>query len=248
MVGASRRAHLRERQAIATYFTSAGLQKLAQSESGGRADLVHYPSGYTRSGVKSSASGLYGYLDSTWQQEASKAGVDVSMYPRAYMAPADVQTAVAAQTPTSHWMCAGCNSVASGMAGNPQYVSYTPTATGSGASSDSGGYVTSDDPAFNPGGRTSSNNTATGAGSGYIWNPETGTYFNPDTGDVKPPGTPGLEPPGIGEGAPGDVRGAGKGLAAIATYASNWLIQIALIVLGIVLIAAAAWRLAEEKA
>jgi len=111
---------------MALYWTQSGLSQLAQSESGGRADLIHYPSGYTKGGVRSSASGLYGYLDSTWVTYAGRAGVDTNLYPRAYMAPAEVQTAVAAQTPISHWTCPGCNSVAEGMAGNPQYVSATP--------------------------------------------------------------------------------------------------------------------------
>ena len=45
----------------------------------------------------SSASGLYQFINSTWRSYASKIGVDTSVYPTAKSAPADVQTAVAAE-------------------------------------------------------------------------------------------------------------------------------------------------------
>jgi len=81
------------------YWTPEQLTKLQPTE--GRFDQIHYPSGYTSSGVKSSASGGYGFLDSTWRQFA---GPEISaQYPRAYMAPPEVQTAVALRTPQSHW-------------------------------------------------------------------------------------------------------------------------------------------------
>jgi hypothetical protein len=111
------------------FWTSQGLQGLAQSESGGNASLIHYPSGYTSSGTRSSASGLYGYLDSTWRTYAPQAGVDVSQYPRAYMAPASVQTQVAAITPTSNWTCPGCNARADQLAMNSANVTGTPSGT-----------------------------------------------------------------------------------------------------------------------
>lgn len=108
------------------YWTAAGLSGLAQSESSGRPDLVHYPTGYTPQGTKSSASGLYGFLDSTWKTYAGQAGVDVSQYPRAYMAPADVQTKVAAITPISNWTCPGCNATASRLAQSSANITATP--------------------------------------------------------------------------------------------------------------------------
>jgi hypothetical protein len=46
-------------------------------------------------GKGSTASGGYQFADKTWQEQARKAGFDPSLYPRAMMAPADVQDAVA---------------------------------------------------------------------------------------------------------------------------------------------------------
>lgn len=228
------------------FWTSSGLQKLAQSESGGRANLVHYPPG---SGVKSSASGLYGFLDSTWRQQATQAGVDTSLYPRAYQAPAAVQTQVAALTPTSHWTCPGCNSTATRLANDPANVSGSPESGGF-TSGDQGGSSLTYDPAQQGG-----DNTGSAAGSegnsGYIFNPDTGTYFNPNTGDVKPPGTPGLNPPagpGTGEGTPGDLGTSGTGgLPQILTYFWDKILRLSLIVLGVVLVAVAAWAMARGE-
>ena len=50
---------------------------------------------YTAHSPTSSASGAYQYIDSTWVAQAKAAGVDISQYPHAYMAPPDVQDAVA---------------------------------------------------------------------------------------------------------------------------------------------------------
>jgi hypothetical protein len=108
------------------FWTAQALPRLAQSESSGNPGLIHYPTGYTPSGVRSSASGLYGFLDSTWQSQAGTLGIDTSRYPRAYMAPADVQTRVAANTPISNWTCPGCNARASALATDPNNISDTP--------------------------------------------------------------------------------------------------------------------------
>jgi LAS superfamily LD-carboxypeptidase LdcB len=43
----------------------------------------------------SSASGAYQFIDSTWRSRAQAAGVDIRQYPRAFMAPPDVQDKVA---------------------------------------------------------------------------------------------------------------------------------------------------------
>lgn len=50
---------------------------------------------YTIQNPTSSASGAYQYIDSTWAAQAKAAGVDISQYPHAYMAPPEVQDAVA---------------------------------------------------------------------------------------------------------------------------------------------------------
>ena len=195
---------------MALYWTSSGLSRLAQSESSGRADLVHYPSGYTKSGVPSSASGLYGYLDSTWVTYASRAGVDTSVYPRAYMAPADVQTAVAAQTPISHWTCPGCNSVAESMSGNPQYVSATPG---------SGGPI-QDDPSYSSGRGTGleidpSDPAATDPAGGA---PSTTNQGVTGTGTSST--SSGLK---AGTGTPVNVGLQSSTVNSITTWLTNWL-------------------------
>jgi len=239
------------------YWTPQALPKLRTSE--GRYDQIHYPSGYTSSGVRSSASGGYGFLDSTWRTFAPQAGVDTNQYPRAYMAPPAVQDQVASITPVSNWTCAGCNSTASALARNPVYVSSTPQSVSGGSGGDPSGFSTSDDPAFTqPGGggtNTTTGGTASsgdyGGGTDYIFNPETGTYFNPDTGQVQLPGTPGLSPPagpGTGEGTPGDLGTGGTGgLPAILSYGWDKLIRIALILLGVLLVIVAAWAMVEGE-
>ncbi len=106
------------------YWTPAGIEALQPTE--GRWDQIHYPSGYTKEGVKSSASGGAGYLDSTWREFAPKAGVDLNQYPRAYLAPPEVQKKVIAITPISHWTGSKdgvpWNPAAQQLARNPAYV------------------------------------------------------------------------------------------------------------------------------
>ena len=62
------------------------LETIKKRESGGNYNI--------RSG-SSSASGAYQFIDSTWRGRAQKAGVDIQQYPRAFMAPPDVQDKVA---------------------------------------------------------------------------------------------------------------------------------------------------------
>lgn len=255
------------------FWTPSGLKKLAQSESGGRADLIHYPSGYTRSGVRSSASGLYGFLDTTWQQQAQRAGVDTSQYPRAYMAPADVQTYVASQTPTSHWTCPGCNNVASGMAGSSQYVSATPATAISGDGGSYGDYGRGGSPGGDP--NYGITGTPYSGGTGLTIDPENdpgpGPSASPysDAGgagsgyDADLGGGGGSVPSGEGSGFDADLGGLAGAAAGLAGGGSggkagglrelykagkNTMVQVGLIVLGIILIAAAAWKLAQDSA
>ena len=200
---------------MALYWTSEGLSRLAQSESSGRADLVHYPSGFTNSGVKSSASGLYGYLDSTWVTYASRAGVDTSVYPRAYMAPAEVQTAVASQTPISHWTCPGCNSVAESMSGSPQYVSATPG---------TGGPI-QDDPSYSSGRGTGltidpSDPAATDPAGAGTNQGVTGTGVSPSGATTGATTSSGLK---AGTGTPVNVGLQSSTVNSITTWLTNWL-------------------------
>jgi hypothetical protein len=224
-----------------SFWTPQALGPLAQSESSGNASLIHYPSGYTSSGIRSSASGLYGYLDSTWQTYAGQAGVDTSLYPRAYMAPASVQNQVALITPTSNWTCPGCNATASRLATDPSNVTGSTIAAGpadsaSGANSGVG-------PDSNPLGSSVTQNpsgTSTTSGSGLAG----------DTGQGAPV-TQGLQTGTINaiqtwvtsiENAVGtSFSGALKsGQTAVATWfagVENWFVRFGLIVLGIILVA-----------
>lgn len=111
---------------MAQYWTPSGLAAIAQTESSGNPTAVN-PS--------SSASGLYGFLDSTWQSIAPTVGVDINQYPTAASAPSSVQTAVAANTPISNWTCPGCNSAAAGIAAGLGNVTNTPFLTGVDANS-----------------------------------------------------------------------------------------------------------------
>jgi hypothetical protein len=147
-----------------SYWTPQALGALANSESSGRADLIHYPSGYTPQGVRSSASGLYGYLDSTWQTYAPQAGVDTTLYPRAYMAPASVQTQVALITPTWNWTCHTCNDTASSLARNPSNVSDTPAS-----------------------GATVATGPDTQVGAGATYDPATGQAIDPSNSPTSQP-------------------------------------------------------------
>jgi len=62
------------------------LETIKKRESGGN---------YNIRSNSSSASGAYQFIDSTWRSRAQAAGVDIQKYPRAFMAPPDVQDKVA---------------------------------------------------------------------------------------------------------------------------------------------------------
>jgi hypothetical protein len=187
---------------MASYFTPSGLAAIAQTESSGNPTAVNPSSG---------ASGLYGFLDSTWRSIAPQAGVDVSLYPTAASAPPSVQTSVAAISPISNWTCPGCNSLASSIASVPGNTTPLPlsgggqTLAGAIPSSDSGAsFVFSAPNDFTPGG---------GSGDTKNFTPPSTT---PDTFDstgsvtpnqpVDPSGTATI-PGGGNSGIPGLIGG-----------------------------------------
>lgn len=63
----------------------------------------------------SSASGIYGVINGTWQANLKAIGGDPAQYPTAKSAPASVQSAVVAydynQNGFKDWLCAGCDAV-----------------------------------------------------------------------------------------------------------------------------------------
>jgi hypothetical protein len=214
-----------------TYWTPAALPALAQSESSGNPTICN-ASGHC---------GLYQYSTPTWDAYAPAAGVDLSVYPTANTAPADVQSSVALVTPISNWTCPGCNSAAAGFAATPGYTTSSPGTLTDGLPGSEG---------FSPG---------TASSPGFIYNPDTGTYFNPDTGAVALPGTPGLTPPGgagAGEGMPGDLGTGGTGGLAnagaqwwntLVTIIGDYLVRFGLVLLALILIGVAAWALSKER-
>lgn len=113
----------------------ASLSQLVQSfESGGN---------YTATNSKSTASGAYQIINSTWDQYAPLAGVDTSQYPTAASAPPNAQDAVFSQIVTANglndWTCPGCNpQLSQYLAANPSAAALpisTGTPAGAGASS-----------------------------------------------------------------------------------------------------------------
>jgi hypothetical protein len=241
-----------------SYWTPEALPKLRSSE--GRYDQIHYPTGYTSSGVRSSASGGYGFLDSTWRTYAGQAGVDTNQYPRAYMAPPAVQDQVAAITPVSNWTCPNCNSTASRLARNAAYVSSTPQSGTGGSGGDSSGFSTSDDPAFTQGSldvRTPSDLTPAEREALSGLNRDYGGGSDqPLSGGVNPnsfidPSIPPLEPDPNNPQAPypftGQPQQQGGGLGAILTWGWDKLLRLALIVLGVLLVIVAAWAMVRGE-
>jgi hypothetical protein len=216
-----------------SFWTPQALGPLAQSESSGNASLIHYPSGYTPSGVRSSASGLYGYLDSTWQTYASQAGVDTSLYPRAYMAPASVQNQVALITPTSNWTCPGCNATASRLATNPANVTGSPLSSAAVPDNSSGGTPASDPTGtsvtMNPAGTGSTTAPpAQGTQIQTALQPEETSFITSTVNQIE-------------SAFGGAFAGALKsGQTAVATWFAgieNWFVRFGIIVLGIILVA-----------
>lgn len=113
-----------------TFWSQSGLSALAGTESGGNPCAVfgnpNAPCGTPA--VPGTGSGLYGFVNSTWN--------DYGGYASANLAPASVQTAKAAATDISNWTCPGCNPSAAGLAADPNNVAATSiTAGANGAAS-----------------------------------------------------------------------------------------------------------------
>jgi hypothetical protein len=101
------------------YFTPEGLQQVALFESSNNP---------TAQNPSSTASGLYGFTNSTWAQYVEMYSPGLSaIYPTAASAPADIQTAVAQITPSSNWTCPGCDaSITTAVQADPSLLSSTP--------------------------------------------------------------------------------------------------------------------------
>lgn len=155
------------------YLTASGLAAVAHYESGGNP---------TAKNASSSASGLYGIINSTWNFYAGSA--IASQYPTAGSAPPEIQTQVAAQIPVSNWTCRGCDpAFTAALANNPNWVSNSPNLTGQNLSSDTGailaGTIASQAAATNGSGSTNSTagNVAGTTASGGILTGTTPSSF-----------------------------------------------------------------------
>lgn len=189
------------------YWTNNALGPLANAESGGN-PLAQNPA--------STASGLYGFTNSTWQQYAAAAGVDTTRYKTAASAPANIQSAVALQTPISNWTCPNCDATAVTLANDPANVTNSPVT-----------YAAAD------GGLSFSMPDSPGADiAGSV-----GMGDNPYQ-DV---------PTGSAAGAPGASTGTSWFTNLVANV-ENWFQRGSLIIVGIVLIAAAAFALSHKGA
>lgn len=111
-----------------TFWSQSGLSALAGTESGGNPCAVfgnpNAPCGTPA--VPGTGSGLYGFVDSTWN--------DFGGYASANLAPASVQTVKAAATDISNWTCPGCNPSAAALAADPNNVAENAVSAGAQAS------------------------------------------------------------------------------------------------------------------
>jgi hypothetical protein len=222
---------------VANYFTSEGLSQLQGFESSGDPTVVN----------SSGHAGLYQFSPSLWQTYAPQAGVSVSDYPTADLAPAELQTQVAAITPACNWLCQDCDApISAAVAADPTLLTSTPgSAVSDGGLSFSAPDVPntgSVDQTFGGGGTPDASTSPFDAigqvlGGGGGADPLTGgsdvAATNPQTTGV--PGTS------------ADTSGVTSVLPALAANIEIWLTRGGLILLGIVLIAAAAWALASGE-
>jgi hypothetical protein len=238
------------------------------------ADLVkHYESGgdYTNVNPKSGASGAYQFVPSTWRTYALQAGVDVSQYPSAASAPPAVQDSVFAnmvgQRGLADYTCPGCNApLTSYVNANPSVTNLPIFAGGNGSTGSGGSTLTMApdqsvnqdffggqpgvggvvDPSSLPGDASLAGNVPSLAwtdpsqeGSGYA------PFLVPGTSN------PLLDTTGSGAFAPQaqSVAGTSVGDLIPPLFANlgNFFIRAALVLVGIVLIAAAAWAMSRGE-
>ena len=122
---------------------------------------------YSAQNPTSSASGAYGFVNSTWLQFLSQIGGDTAQYPTAASAPASVQDSVfsqaVSQSGLSSWLCPNCDPALSNYINNNPSLASLPVSGAAGSST----------PATASGSATpASNNGASGQNS-------CGTAFNP---------------------------------------------------------------------
>lgn len=241
---------------MALFSSLSGLVK--QFESGGNYVAVNPTSG---------AGGAYQFVPSTWRQYAGQIGVDTTLYPRAELAPPSVQDAVfqqaVAQRGLGDWTCRNCNAPLTTYVGaNPDALNLPTFSNGSG---DSGGSVGSGGSYLVPG-------SADTGGATPVTIPGEFTPLPQDSGTVTmdpfspfaSPGTGGFDPgaggyvdPGFLSGSPlanplgsagaAQPQGAAGPLGRLMQVLADFGSRAALVLLGIVLIAAAAWAMAEGE-
>jgi hypothetical protein len=123
------------------------------------------------------ASGLYGFINSTWQQYAQESGVDTVQYPTAASAPASVQTSVFAQAVSQvglqPWTCNGCDpALVSYLNANPSSLNL-PVTNGSGTPGSGTPGSGTPGSTSTAGATTPSTGTQAQTSGGSSWNPLT---------------------------------------------------------------------------
>jgi hypothetical protein len=245
------------------------LSSIMTAESGGK-NVYNYM--YTSDPTYYTASGYYQITNTTWKQGAAWAGVDTSRYPTAISAPYSVQTSVA-NSLIDHvgmqpWSGSKANTYLSQIdqGGSPNLIT-APVDSGTGLVGGTGSGIASGD-TTNQG--FGSNGALTGTPHVTVEDPTTGqpvdtgggsstsgsgTSTSPSTTSGAGTGTP------ITEGLqPGTITTATGWIGGIETAVGNWMtnftknlfgsvanwfVRAGLIVLAIVLIALALWRLMD---
>jgi transglycosylase-like protein len=221
------------------------------------AEMVqHYESGgdYTAHNPTSTASGAYQFTNPTWKSYATMAGVDTSAYPTAASAPPYLQDKVFSQAVSSNglrdWTCPGCNpALTSYVSNNPDAMALPVNTAGAGLAPS--GTATA------AGGSSTATGTPTQA---QIMSGDQST--SPDTLAAAEAATPGviLEEPatvGLSTGLAGAVNSwIGSAESAVGTAfknamgavldtVGNLFVRAGLIIVGVVILALALWRILD---
>ena len=125
------------------------------------------------------ASGAYGFTNSTWAQYlgqiASSLGISSSAYPTAASAPPAVQDAVfnqaVSQNGLSDWLCPGCDPALSSYVANTPGASSLPLASPGGAGGTAGNPGTASPPTTGTGASTAGTAANSASSCGTAFNP-----------------------------------------------------------------------------
>jgi hypothetical protein len=201
----------------------------------------------------STASGFFQINNPTWQQFAPQAGVNLAQFPTAMSAPADVQTQVASVIPLGRWTNFA---PATAAAVQRDFGTLNPSDTlGTINASHGGGTLAQT--GVNTGGLSTPTQQGTGASNapgGGTFGGTTGTTTDPLSGlDVPPAGTGyelnlGVQAPlakFLSDTAQAAVKTITEPAKAFLGELGNWFTRGIVILLGLLLLAFALWRVMD---